>query len=414
MNILLIKVSASSDFKNYKAYNGGPPQNIFSLAAATSDRHAVTLVDETIGQQADEKAAFDLVVLFASTPDVARAYELATTYRATGTTVVMGGLHVSFLPEEALGHVDSVLIGEAELVWSQLLQDLENGALRRQYQAAEDVEMGTLGPYPSALAAPYVENGVWSVLAARGCKFKCEYCAVHKFFPTFRTRPVGDVIDEIRKSGIKQLEIHADNLIADRDYAMELFSELKKLNIQWTGEATLNIAGYDDILEAAAESGLFYLVVGLETCSYEALKNAGKGFIHPSKAKEQIRKLHDYQIAVDSCMLFGFDEHTPDIFEETLEFVQDIELDVVHSTMLIPFAGTELFNRLDREGRILSYDWSDYDGSHCVFQPKNMGPQQLEEGVDWFHRRLYSVGSTMKRRYHQFKNLGWDGAYYLP
>ena len=413
MKIQLVKVSANSEFKKYKAFNGGPPQNIFSVAAATPGRHELSVFDETIGQTFKPGRGADLVALFASTPDITRAYALADKVRRKGVTVVIGGLHASFLPEEALDHADAVLIGEQEESWPRLLDDLESGHLECRYGNDHPITLRGLGAFPMRYSSPYVTGGVWSVVASRGCKFKCTYCTVHQFFPTFRTRPVAEIVDEIRASGVEYVEIHADNLIADRDYAMELFEGLKSCNVRWVGEATLNMAEYPDILAAAAESGLIYLVVGLETLSRPALKNAGKGFIKLDRAKENIRRLHDYQITVDSCMLFGFDEHDKSIFRETLDWVDEIELDVVHPNIMTPFPGTDLFRRLDAEGRILTYDWSDYDCTHAVFQPKQMSPRELEDGVDWFNRKHHSIIRSWKRRSRRRRNIGWEAAAYL-
>ena len=415
MHIQLVKVSRDTAFKSYKAFNGGPPQNIFSVAAVTPDSHHLELFDETIGQTFNPKKAGDLVALFAATPDIPRAYMLADQLRAKNIPVVLGGLHVTFLPEEAILHADSVLIGAEEEIWPQMLEDLETGQLQKFYCQKTPLDLRNLAPYRTEFARPYLgEFGVWSVVASRGCKFKCDYCMVHKFFPQFQTRPVGQVLDEIRASGVRYLEIHADNLIADRDYALELFEGLAKLDVQWVGEATLNMAGYPEILEAAAKSGLFYLVVGLETCSAEALKEAGKGFIKPDRAGEQIRALHDYGIVVDSCLLFGFDAHGPQIFEETLHWVEEVELDVAHPTLLTPFPGTALFERLSHEGRIRTRDWSLFDCSHAVFDPAQMSASELEEGVDWFAGKYNGFFRRRRRKAARIRNLGREGASYLP
>lgn len=414
MKIHLVKVSADSEFKIYKAYNGGPPQNIFSVAAATADMHDIELFDETIGQIYSPTADVDLVVLFAATPDVTRAYELAAKIHDLGVMTVIGGLHATFMPEEAASYADVVLVGEEEETWPRLLTDIARGDIKEIYRNENGpVKLGDLKPYPQRFIAPYAETGVWGVTASRGCKFKCSFCTVHEFFPTFRQRPVGDVIDEIRQTGLDVVEIHADNLIANRDYAMELFEALEPLNISWVGEATLNIAEYEDILEAAARSGLIYLVVGLETCSEAALHNAGKKFIKPEKAKENIRRLHDYKIAVDSCMLFGFDEHDKTIFQETLDWVRDIDLDVVHPNILTPFPGTDFYHQLEREGRLLTKDWSRYDCSTAVFQPKQMSPQELEDGMNWFSEQHQSLMATIRRKLHHIKLFGWEGSSWL-
>ncbi|RLV59312.1 radical SAM protein [Parashewanella curva] len=398
MNILIIKASAESDFKDYKKYMSSPPQGIFSLAAAMPNAHSFEIIDETNGDKLSKKQIewAQLAILTASTPDITHAYQLAQKLKESSLMVVLSGLHVTFLPSEAAYYADSVIIGEAEPVWQTLLADADKGLLKPSYKSNEQVDMGNLNPWPNT-ADLKERYGTWGVLVGRGCKNSCSYCTVRPFFKREVFRPVSHVIDEIRASGKKYLELHADNLCSDPDYAFELFTELKKLKVQWVGEATLDFAENEALVEAAAQSGLTYLLVGLETCSHPALKMAGKGFIKPARAKELIRRLHDNDIVVDSCMLFGFDEHEKDIFDETIAFVDDVKLDVIHPNFITPFPGTKFYNQLLREERLLSNDWADYDCSHVVFQPKHMTPQELENGVIKVRDTLYSTGRRLKR-----------------
>ena len=407
MKIYIIKASAHSAFKDYKQAMGAPPQSINALAAAATEWATVKTLDETSQAAANEQESADLVVICMSTPDALRGYQLADVFRRRGIPVVLGGLHPSFMPGEAQQHADAVLCGEAEQLFPQLLNDFCQHRLKPLYKNEAPLTMQGLQPYPQRLIDLKAYGNLNSVMVSRGCKFKCEFCTVHKFFPQFNVRPVGEIVDEIKASGGQYFELHADNLIADRDYAMELFAALKPLNIYWLAEATLNIAEYPDILEAAAESGLFYLLVGLETPSQAALDAAGKKFIRISRAKDNIARLHEYKIAVDSAMIFGFDQHSEDIFEESLDFVADIQLDHCDSVILTPFPGTDLFSRYGREGRILTRDWSKYDCSHAVFRPAGMTPEQLEEGADRFARQYSSLGRSLKRRWNRHKNLGW-------
>ncbi len=407
MRVCLIKASAAGQFKDYKQYQGSPPQNIYSVAAATPDGVDYDLVDETAGQKPPRNTRADIVALFMSTPDAWRGYELAADYRRLGKTVVIGGLHASFLPDEAEQHADAVIVGEAEGAWQLLLQDHAAGRLQRRYQNDQPVDLASLSPFPHHKVDFARYQGLGTVLVARGCRFQCRYCAVPCFFKTFRTRPVGAVVDEIRASGLQYIELHADNLIADPDYALELFTALKPLGIYWAGEATINIAQHEEILQAAAESGCFYLVVGIETASQSALKSAGKGFVRVDRVKENIARLHQHAIAVDSAMLFGFDAHDETIFEETLDWVEDVQLDVAHAVVVTPFPGTALFDQMAAEGRLLTRDWRLYDCDHVVFQPKQMSPEDLLQGRDWFHMKHNSVTRRWKRRRHQPKGLKW-------
>lgn len=413
MKIYIIKASAAGAFKDYKQFMGAPPQSIYALAAATPDWVDVDLIDETSQGEADLNVSADLIAIFMSTPDAYRGYQLADEYRKQGKTVIFGGLHASFMPDEVLKHSDAVIIGEAETIWDKLLDDVVNGSLKTHYEGKQLSNLSTLRPFPHEYMDLDPYDGLGSVVVSRGCKFKCSYCTVHRFFDGMRNRPVAQVVDEIKQSGLEYIELHADNLVADREYALELFEALKPLNIKWLAEATINIAEHDDLLEAAAQSGLFYLLSGLETPSRAALKAAGKGFIKIDKTKEYISKLHQHNIAVDSAMLFGFDEHSSDIFEETLAFVDDIELDVCHSVIITPYPGTLFYQQLEKEQRLLTKDWSLYDGTHAVFQPKQMTPQTLEEGQAWFYEKYNSLGRSVQRSFRKAKNIGWVNASYF-
>ncbi|MBY5992642.1 B12-binding domain-containing radical SAM protein [Ferrimonas balearica] len=395
MHIALVKVCQPSPFKQYKAYMSSPPQSLFALAAATPEGHNITLVDETLGESLDDRG-YDLIALVSSTPDVQRAYRLADTLRARGRAVVLCGLHVTALPEEAASHADAVLLGEAEISWPQLLADHQQGALKPLYNSPAKPDLAALNPWPSdpALQKKY---GEWGVTVGRGCRHNCSYCTVRPFFKREAFRPVAQVVAEIRASGARDLELHCDNLCADREYAMALFSALAPLDIRWSGEATLDFAEDEELVAAAVRSGLWYLVVGLETACPAALKGAGKGFIDPSRAGALIERLHRYNVLVDSCLLLGFDQHDSGIFERTLAFVDAIDLDVPHPNIVTPFPGTRLYQQLAREERLLTRDWQRYDCAQAVFQPAQMSVETLEQGVAWLHQELWSIRRSLRR-----------------
>jgi len=413
MKACLIKACAPGPFKEYKKDRGGPTQNIFSVAATTPDNVELELVDETAGMKVNYETKADVIGLFMSTPDALQAYRHAAKFKQRGKTVIFGGLHPSFLPDEALQHGDAVIIGESEGVWEQLLVDFSVGQLKQRYQRSEPYDPALLKPYPTHLIDRRQFNGFWSVLVSRGCPRKCAFCLVNPFFKGIRYRPVQNVVEEIRQCEADWIELHADNLTYDRDYAIELFRALKPLKINWVGETTINICEDHELLELAAESGLRYLLVGLETPSASALKGVGKGFIDAKTAKQYVKKLHSYNIVVDSAMLFGFDGHDSSIFEQTLKFVNEIELDVSPPVITIPFPGSRLYQQYEQEGRLLHKDWSKYDGSHAVFRPAQMTPEELEQGVKWYMDQHYSLTAILKRKAKQAKNVGMVRSAYL-
>ncbi|MBT3313060.1 MAG: B12-binding domain-containing radical SAM protein [Anaerolineae bacterium] len=385
MNIYLIKASAQSAFKEYKKYMGSPPQSIFSLAATTPKGVGIEMVDETMDMKVNYRSNADVVAIFASTPDILRAYEIAKKFRKKGKTVVLAGLHVTFMPDEAQQHADTIIVGEAEGVWEQLLEDYRAGSLLPRYQRTEPVDVATLKPFSTQLIDKSWYGNAWTVMVSRGCVYHCSYCVVTPFFNKgMRYRPVGQIVDEIKNSGAKWIELHSDHLMGDPDYIRELLTALIPLNIQWMGETTVNMAKDEELLQLAAKSGMRYILVGLETPSQDALKKAGKGFVKVQEVKEYIRRYHEYNVVVDSAQIFGFDQQDKSIFERSLEFINEVGVDVPHAVLLIPFPGTRTFSQLDTEGRLLTKDWSKYDGNHVVFQPKLMTPKELKGGQNWF------------------------------
>ncbi|SDR31652.1 radical SAM protein [Pseudovibrio sp. Tun.PSC04-5.I4] len=405
MKICLIKASAPSYFKDYKKARGGPPQSIFSAAAATPRSFQLEMHDETIKMVNPAKITADLVVIFFATPDANRGYELASTFSAKGSQVVIGGLHATFLPEEAAKYADAVMTGECENVWDELLQDAQNRSLKPRYTGTT-VDMSTLKPYPRHLITAEQYNWEWSVLVSRGCKHNCSFCLIPAMLGKTRYRPIPDIIAEISEMETDWLELHADHLTEDREYALELFKALEPLKISWAGETTIRIADDPELLEAAAKSGAKYLLIGIETSSKAALKRAGKGFVKPENLKEQISRIHAHGIIVDTTAIFGFDEHTTEIFIETAKFFHDIGVDLTAPAIAIPFPGSRFYNQLVDEGRLLSDNWRDFDGAHAVYQPKNMSCEELEAEAEEFSQHFYSITRTASRKLRQIKDLG--------
>ncbi len=384
MKVYLIKASGKSVYSEYKKNTGGPPQNIFSTAAATPKSVDIEMTDETIGMKVNLKSTSDIVAIFMSTPDAPRAYELADKFKARGKIIVLGGLHTKFMQEEAAPHADTLLIGEPEEIWEELLDDWNKGHLKERYERKNPFDLAGLKPYPTHTIHPKKYNYTWSVVVSRGCPNKCEFCLVHKFFDKYRFRPIENIVEELKelkRTGVEWVELHADNLTANRKYALDLFKALAPLNLNFFGETTIQIANDDELLKAAQEAGIKYLLFGLETSSEEALQSQGKAFVKPEEIKDSITRIKRYGIITGSDFIFGFDEHDKSIFNETIEFTREVGLDEVFPHLLIPFPGSETFRKLDEEGRILTKDWSKYDGSHAVYRPKKMTPEELEEGT---------------------------------
>lgn len=399
MKIYLIKASSGSDYSKYKAETGGPPQNIFAAAAATPSRYPVDMVDETIGMKADIRHDADLIVIFASTPDAYRAYELAAEFIKQEKTVILGGLHTMFNRQEASDYAHAIVIGEVEHYWEDLLLNVEKGQLKKVYECDKPLDLSRLNPYPTTIITPEKYNYTWSVVITRGCPFKCEFCLVHQFFNKFQMRPIDHIVDELwhlKSLGIEWVELHSDNLTFNREYALELFEAIAPTGLKFYGETTVLIARDEELLQAAKKAGVKALLLGIETPSEEALKAQKKGFVKPEKMKEYMATIRKNGIEIWGDFLFGFDEHTTDIFQETVDFINEIKVDKVIPHFMIPFPGSDTFTKLDKDNRILTKDWSQYDGSHSVYQPKNMTTTELEEGVYWVWRQTASFMEKLK------------------
>ena len=397
MKIYLIKASAGSSYSQYKAETGGPPQNIFAAAAAMPKGTEIEMCDETIGMKTNFKSDADVVAVFMSTPDAYRAYEICTKFKEQNKTTILGGLHTYFFQEEAAKNADTLIIGESEGLWEEIFVDIQNKCLKSSYKRNSPLDLAELKPYPTNIIPVSKYNWTWSVVVSRGCPMHCDFCLVHKFFDKFTLRPIENIVAELeslKKMGVQWVELHSDNLTHNKKYALELFKALAPLNMSFYGETTTLIAKDKELLQAAQNAGVKALLFGIETPSEEALKEQGKGFVKPEQVKEYVDIVKSYGIEVVGDFLFGFDAHDTAIFEQTTNFIRKIGVDTAYPHLMIPFPGSETYNKLETEGRILTKDWSKYDGSHAVFQPAKMSPEELEHGT-W---EVYKATEKLNRK----------------
>ena len=376
-----------------------PPLTLPTLASLIPDDidHKLSIFDEGIENIPADLDA-DLIGITVITGTAKRSYELARRFRNRGITVVLGGPHVTLVPDDAAPHADVIVVGYAEDTWPQLLRDFTQGNLQKRYLQSPDL---SLAGRPRARrdlinGGRYVKTHVFE--ATRGCVHRCDFCVVP--FAWGRKpyqKPVAEVIDEIRATGARRAIFVDLNLIADKDYAAELFEALIPLHIQWGGLATSLLARDEKLLDLCARSGCIGLLVGFESISQSALTEIHKGFNSPALYAEWIRRFHDHGIAINGTFIFGLDHDTSDVFEETAQFVIDTGIDLPRFAILTPFPGTALYERLDKEGRILTKDWELYDGQHVVFQPTQLSVSALEQGNADVWRQVYSYGCIARR-----------------
>jgi radical SAM superfamily enzyme YgiQ (UPF0313 family) len=367
------------------------------IAACTPPEFEVEIHDEIAAPLELDRIDGDVVGITAVTPFAPRAYQLAAELRARGQTVMMGGPHASALPDEAAQHVDAVIVGEGDVLWPRALGDWKRGQLRSIYRNDLPVPLENL-PRPRwdlTDSRSYIIPQV--VQATRGCPFTCEFCSLRTVFPGYRTRPIRDVLREVEQIPGKEVVFWDDNIIGSTSWAKQFFRELKYLGKQWYSQATITIAKSRELVKLAGESGCAGLFVGLESFRSASLKETNKEFNRVERYRRDLRLLADHGITVMSGLIFGFDEDTPASFRETLEGAIEIGLTGIAASILTPYPGTPLFDRMKRDGRITTFDWSRYTSDDVVFTPKNLTVDQLMAGHNWVGQQFHRMPAILRR-----------------
>jgi radical SAM superfamily enzyme YgiQ (UPF0313 family) len=373
------------------------PLTLTTLAALVPQElnAEIVLVDEGI-QDIDRDIEADLIGISIITGTAPRGYELAAHFRQRGIPVVLGGVHVTLMPDEAQKHANSIVIGYAEETFPQLLYDFVKGEMQPCYHQTRP-NMAKL-PHPRRdMLNPRHYSTIYTVEATRGCIHQCEFCVVPAAWGKPLQKPVGDVVEEIRAMGSRRLLFLDLNLIGDLDYAKEFFKALIPLKLMWGGLATTMIAWDEELLDLTRAAGCRGLLIGFETTNNDALVEMNKRFNNRHDYFEVVRRLHERGIAIQGTFMFGLDSDDKTSFERTVDFVMDANIDLPRYAVQTPFPNTALFHRLKRENRILTEDWTQYDGQHVVYQPKQMSPQELLLGTEWAWKKTYSIPAIAKR-----------------
>ncbi|MDP3879069.1 MAG: radical SAM protein [Dehalococcoidales bacterium] len=361
-------------------------------------------IDRVLYDQRIEVIPFDeptdLAVLTIDTFTAKSAYQIAAQYHLRGVPVIAGGIHPTLCPREALRFVDSVVIGDAEGVWHEVVRDARGKKLKPVYEKR----------YPSLDRLQFDRSifkgkrylPVTLVQFGRGCRFSCEYCSVHALYGSnIRQRPVDAVVEEIRKTGRKPVIFTDDNLFVDNSATNELLRALTPLGIKWGCQASLDISANRDLIRLMAQSGCIAVTIGFESLITGNLKQMGKRLnLNYGSYLEAVRIFRKHGIMVCGAFIFGYDQDTLDSFKISLDFAIKAKLYTANLNTLVPFPATPLYERLRREGRLIHDPWwlhPDFRFGQAPFRPAKMTPEQLEDRCYWVRSEFNKYGSIARR-----------------
>lgn len=378
-----------------------PTLALTSIAGATPPRWEVRYWDENLLQGPPPADPVPHVVgITVHLTFARRAYELAAWFRAQGSIVVLGGLHVLSCPEEAASHADAIAIGDGVQLWPSILADIEAGVLRRRYEADYS------RPYaldPAARRAILPRESfltTTSVIATRGCHNRCGFCylATDGLHMPYRMRDVEQVAAEIVADD-QPYTVFIDNNLGSRPaYLRKLCEALRPLRIIWSAAVTIDVTDDPSLVRDMARAGCTGVFVGFESLNGGNLSDARKRTPAPEDYARRVALLHRYGIQVNGSFVLGFDHDRADVFARTVEWIEENKLECATFHILTPYPATPLFRQLEAEGRILHRDWDKYDTAHVVFQPKHMSAEELDEGYAWCYAKLFSHRSIWTRR----------------
>ncbi|EKD26394.1 MAG: Radical SAM protein [uncultured bacterium] len=347
------------------------------------------IVDEMI-EDLDFNIKADLVGITAITGTAGRAYEIADHFRKKGIPVILGGIHPTLQTNESLMHADTVVKGYAERTWPQLLYDFKARKLQKVYEDKEPFDASLIiSPDRSKIhSKDYM--GSCTVEMSRGCSNKCDFCISHQFHHSYICRKIEDVIHEIKNMKSKIIFFLDPNLIGNREHTKEFLSELSKLKKWWVGCASLDIADDPELLSLAAKSGCKGLLMGFESLRQSALISSGKIKNIGKTYSNVVDLLHEHGISVQACFVFGFDTDDKSVFEEASEYIINAKFDLPQISIYTPFPGTPVFEKMVKDNRIITRNWSLYNGQNVVFKPMQMSVKELEIGTDLVRKNSYS------------------------
>lgn len=342
----------------------------------------------------------DLVGISVETYTAKRAYQISNQFRQRGIKVILGGFHPTLIPQEAIKYADSVVIGEAEELWEEIIEDCMKNRLKKFYKSKNRPSLGGIRPKREIFKGKHYLP-ISLLETGRGCKFNCNFCSISAFFnSTHNYRPIQDVIEEIKTLDNKVIFFVDDNITSNIYHAKELFKALIPLKIRWISQATISIAKDDELIRLMVESGCIGLLIGLESLNKNNLYQMNKAWSKREEIEVLLEKLHNYGIMVYATFIFGFDSDDKESFEQTLKFAIKHKFTLTAFNHLVPFPGTPLYNIFQRQQRLLYKKWwldEGYQFGEIAFQPKLISPETLAKTCFNYRSKFYTLTSVIRR-----------------
>lgn len=362
-----------------------PPINL-GILASLSKGHEVKLIDED-EEPIKYSQEWDLVGITVATFTFPAAFRIADNFRRLGVKVIMGGVHPTLRADDCLEHADAVVIGEAELIWKNILKDVESDKIKKKYQSNSRVEMDEV-PFPDHSLYPY-KYTFGSIQTSRGCNNTCRFCYLRSMpWSKFRHMSVNRALEEIKRVKQKYLIFLDDNMYLDRDYCLELFEAMEPYKKLWWSQAPTNIGKDEEMLKAMAKSGCYSVAVGFQTVNQDSADWVEIQQNKVNEYKQIVANFHKHKIIVQSYFMFGFDHDKKDVFKKTAQMIKDIDIDDAYLYIVTPYPGTDLYEQYKKEERILTDDLMKYGWYNSTFKPKHMTSAELEQGIKDTYRDI--------------------------